>query len=265
MAQLTRGQRRHEARQRKEAAQQVDTPTAPATNGVSSRLMALPAELRNRVWTAVFEGWTQKIDHPGRVQRMKGTDKDYSRQPSLLATCKQIYAEAVGIYYSTAIFLKETSNRRGYSCEVDLDIWMKRIGSERAKLVSNLRLQLCQTYWQLGDLYVQSDPADWRVRNYVNNMKAARAIAARHGNHDLVVMGDLWYDSRWGDRVVVWTSEPSETDRELRWAHDEGYEAFDELLEAKCSDVIREDVWNIPHGAVVQKKNAHELYRDLIE
>lgn len=87
MARRSRGQRRrHIARQRKE----VELRHAAAFDQCSSKLMSLPAELRNRIWSAVFEGSTQKLRNttynPAVARRV------YSSPPPLLFTVSSPYA-----------------------------------------------------------------------------------------------------------------------------------------------------------------------------
>ena len=66
--------------------------TTAVSSSTKSRLLSLPPELRNAVYTALFA--------PGEVERIK---PGYTIPPFLL-TCKQVYAEATGVYYSHSIF-----------------------------------------------------------------------------------------------------------------------------------------------------------------
>lgn len=87
-----------------------------------SSLLALPAELRNRIYDLVFEDCIQDVT----IRRPK------SQTPSnLLLTCKQAYQEAIGIYYSNVVVSStETS---------DLIHWIRSIPAERYCLVPELR------------------------------------------------------------------------------------------------------------------------------
>ncbi|CAK1354206.1 uncharacterized protein RHO25_001975 [Cercospora beticola] len=263
MARRSRGQRRrYVARKQKESAQQNATTSKRSMNPLPSRLMSLPAELRNRVWTAVFEGWTQRIDYYNRAQKWTAADKAYRRQPPLLSTCKQIYAEAVGIYYSKAIFF--TSIISSECADRVLRTWLYKIGSERAKLVRNVRCHLSMTPWWLEDLNVKSDPRErhWRIHNHEDRLRWARDVAAANGGSEAVIKGDLWYESDW-DRIVIWTSDPVETEQEIRHQYREGDEELDKWLEAKGSDVFRWSLRGLP--PVATYADAHDTYRDRIE
>lgn len=55
--------------------------------------MELPPELRNRIFTLVFEDFTAKLELDVRY-----------RAPGVLLACRQIYGEANGLYYSNATF-----------------------------------------------------------------------------------------------------------------------------------------------------------------
>lgn len=129
--------------------------------------------------------------------------------------CKQIYAEAVGIYYSKAIFF--TSIFSSEHLDMTVSVWMRKIGSERAKLVKNVRCHLCRTPWWLEDLNVESDPEEryWRIHDHGDRLRRARDVAAANGSREAVIKGDLWYESDW-DRIVIWTSTPVETEQEIR-------------------------------------------------
>lgn len=62
-----------------------------------SRLLNLPAELRLKIYEYVFEGHIISIrERNGRFGKPS--------PPSLLPTCKQIYTEAVDIFYACATF-----------------------------------------------------------------------------------------------------------------------------------------------------------------
>lgn len=94
MARRSRGQRRrHVARKQKEGAQQNATTIKPSVNPLHSRLMSLPAELRNRIWAAVFEGWTQKIGHFVWNTKLSDAERAYCRQPPLLRVVRVLDAD----------------------------------------------------------------------------------------------------------------------------------------------------------------------------
>ncbi|KAI5362857.1 hypothetical protein Slin15195_G102380 [Septoria linicola] len=61
---------------------------------LTSRLLALPPELRNQIYTTYFSPSSSDSNIP----RIK---PDYTLPP-LLKTCRQIYSEAIGLYYSSA-------------------------------------------------------------------------------------------------------------------------------------------------------------------
>ncbi|PIA88803.1 hypothetical protein CB0940_06991 [Cercospora beticola] len=60
---------------------------------LTSRLLTLPAELRNQIYITYFTHPTYSEDCPPRIR------PSYTLPP-LLKTCRQIYNEAIGLYYS---------------------------------------------------------------------------------------------------------------------------------------------------------------------
>ncbi|KAK4610101.1 hypothetical protein CLAFUW4_13743 [Fulvia fulva] len=107
-----------------------DNSTRRQDNRVSTRchLLELPAELRNQIYELVLTGTL-------RYRLRRG----YSRRsvvsflaPALLCTCKAIYQEALGIYYSAATFELRSV---GY-----LSKWMGRIRPDYLKLVITVHL-----------------------------------------------------------------------------------------------------------------------------
>ncbi|PPJ58980.1 hypothetical protein CBER1_04085 [Cercospora berteroae] len=253
--------RRHAAQQQKEAQQRDAATTTPATESIPSRLMSLPAELRNRIWTAAFEGWTQRIDFHSRAEIWTNAEKTYRRQPPLLSTCKQIYAEAIGIYYSTAIFFVDRLKHEW--CRGELSGWLRSIGPERAKLVRNVRFHLCRNARAIVDLH---DDDTWSYTSALNHdsrlQEAERDIKA-FSSDEMVIKADLWYQTEW-DRILIWTSTPVSTDQEVHRLREQRDEGFDKWLEAKAADVKIWELRGISEKGL-REIDAHETYRDRIE
>ncbi|CAK1354207.1 unnamed protein product [Cercospora beticola] len=275
MARRSRGQRRrHAVQQRKQSerrrAETDDTQQA-------SRLMALPAELRNRIWTYVFEGsvqelrvdgfytpgmkglWRDPSGPPPTTRVMAGSWSYYTSPPPLLSTCKQVYTEAIGIYYSTTTFLSKVP-----ACEMSAEklvAWMKKIGPERAKLIGNVRFFVSALYrdmfrfdyQELGDL-VAFDRAAMLLETVEN-------VVAREYDNGPCISGNLWYFDDEGG-FEIWTSKPLQTDQEVRQAWEQGPESFEDWLVRKGNGlgISRWEIEDTP--GISKSEKAAAAYRE---
>ncbi|KAM3424344.1 hypothetical protein BST61_g11119 [Cercospora zeina] len=66
----------------------------PRQKSLTSRLLALPPELRNQIYITCFTHPTYAEESPPRIR------PSYTLPP-LLKTCRQIYSEAIGLYYAS--------------------------------------------------------------------------------------------------------------------------------------------------------------------
>ncbi|KAF2217254.1 hypothetical protein CERZMDRAFT_93304 [Cercospora zeae-maydis SCOH1-5] len=73
---------------------QLRLSTAPRQKTLASRLLTLPPELRNRIYITCLTHPTYSAESPPRIR------PSYTLPP-LLKTCRQIYSEAIGVYYSS--------------------------------------------------------------------------------------------------------------------------------------------------------------------
>lgn len=96
--------------------------------------MSLPAELRNRVYALALPGPYVSIQKCILV-----TEPDVSTAPALLLTCKRVHQEAIGIYYSSTIFLNQPSHLLEPSeRNDDLENWLRGIGSARVCRIQHI-------------------------------------------------------------------------------------------------------------------------------
>lgn len=101
-----------------------------------SRLMRLPAELRNEIYELVFSG------RQGVASFEEGRKP---KAPAILVACRQTYSEALPIYYSVTNFGLELEHER--DCRTDRRIlrnWASRIGPEKLRWISCIGyLRIC--------------------------------------------------------------------------------------------------------------------------
>lgn len=77
----------------------------------SSALLRLPVDIRLYIYEAVFEGQREEIhveyasECTERGRKIRRAKQPWTRTPSLLLTSKQVYDEAVEVYYSETIFV----------------------------------------------------------------------------------------------------------------------------------------------------------------
>ncbi|KAM3415887.1 hypothetical protein BST61_g9389 [Cercospora zeina] len=236
MVRRSRAQRRRfAARQRKKA------------NLRHAGLMSLPSELRNRIWTLFFGGSIKDLCAVSYAAC--GMDADWSFQsspPPLLLTCKQVYAEAVGIYYSTTTFSTKISPTR-IGAE-RFTAWMEAIGFEKGSLIKDMRFFVSSAYDDLISVDCEAGRNEKIIISDSSDLLrvVGEAIASKY-NGALRVSANLWYHEEEGG-FEIWTSNPLETDREARRAYKQGKEAYEDWLLRKSSVVSRWHMHNpSPH------------------
>ena len=109
------------------------SPLANPADQHKSRLMGLPAELRNRIYHYVFEGSSIRIP-----ARRKHNRKGLLKAPGLLVSCKQAHAEAIMIYYSTVSFKAPELHGRGNTGR--LSKFLKTVGQQKVDLIHSIRV-----------------------------------------------------------------------------------------------------------------------------
>ena len=97
--------------------------------GHKCRLLALPAEWRNRIYHLVLVS-DQRIRITPSPQGFQHTDRTH--EPSLIQTCRQIRREATTIYYSDNVFRANLLP--------DLVAWLKLIGEATRAMLKNVQL-----------------------------------------------------------------------------------------------------------------------------
>lgn len=93
-------------------------------NPTDSQLLTVPAELRNRVYSLVFDNCIHDVTILVRFRKS-------AKPTSLLLACKQVYQEAIGIFYSNAIIASTGTS--------DLVHWIKHIPPQHYHLVPEIR------------------------------------------------------------------------------------------------------------------------------
>lgn len=121
---------------------QKDSEDPEETPGYSP-LLALPAELRNRIYefVAVLEheihiNVETKLRHSRK--RCYEEHKHSPAEPRFFRTCQQIRKEATEIYYGNNAF--EIFNL------LQLRLWLKRLGEQRRKLLKRIRIRSYYPY-----------------------------------------------------------------------------------------------------------------------
>lgn len=114
---------------------QLPTPTNKMSK---SHLLALPAELRNKIYEHAL------ID-PQCVRRHFTHLADPMAKscpgPALLQTCRQIRAEATELYYSNNTFIIKAWHAPQMECEPVLEAWLRAIGPETRKFIKVVRVE----------------------------------------------------------------------------------------------------------------------------
>ena len=117
---------------------QVRDPLASPAAQSNSRLVSLPAELRNRIYEAVLGG--DIVNIPWKSEE---NPEGLLKSQALLVTCKQVYKDAILMYYATSIFQHVACSDRGRYGEnawLRLAQWLKTIGSQNAALLTCIRV-----------------------------------------------------------------------------------------------------------------------------
>ncbi|KAF7187541.1 hypothetical protein HII31_11165 [Pseudocercospora fuligena] len=130
-----------------------------ATLQTCDLLNKMPAEIRNRIYELTFSG-TVKL---GRATRKESKVKNAAgrpRAPGILCSCKQIYQEAIKIYWTTTTFFFPRSDKlRSYHVSGnDAAAWLNAIGRRRRELLRNVRIRTSPDRHWLGRTLARCRP-----------------------------------------------------------------------------------------------------------
>ena len=123
-----------------------------------SLLLKLPAELRNRIYrTALVSSDALDV-----------TDKPRPTEPALLATCKQIRTEALGIYYSENSFLLSINifNRYPGDQPDTFMTWASSLGATRRDLIGGISRKPQGGFGNGCDEVLDAANVDIKLRSY---------------------------------------------------------------------------------------------------
>ncbi|EME40719.1 hypothetical protein DOTSEDRAFT_27336 [Dothistroma septosporum NZE10] len=160
----------------------------------TSRLLKLPAELRNRIYRFALHGqMAYKLRKTTKCKRLHTVKP---QAPGLLLACRQTHIEAIRMLYQQAHIIFD-----------HLDIlkkWTKKIGSNRLQLIGALHLkssvldfkQLVASYWS----------PRWTLTAYAIEAQAALEAAKSELDIDHIVLKtDVYMPGRMVD--IVWTEK----------------------------------------------------------
>ena len=101
---------------------------APETVQLSSPFFKLPAEIRNDIYTRVFD-YLVVGPHPRNPNYAR---RDFTSK-NILLVCKQTHAEAIRLFYRSTVFHFHFLPGRGFKS------WIQRLGRARASLMKEVR------------------------------------------------------------------------------------------------------------------------------
>lgn len=173
-----------------------------------SRLMLLPAELRNRIYSLALDDLWVDI-YPSGHDLLP----DVTNAPGILLSCKRIYYEATGIYYSNTTFHNDPGYGRDQATSNErLKQWLTCIGYKRASQIKEIRTTMNEEH----------DIALWRSEvDQATDVKHIKACLEEiHGVRRLAE--DIYGRTVWGPEVIkssltlrglhgwheIWTPDP---------------------------------------------------------
>lgn len=183
-----------------------------------SRLMSLPAEVRNCIYALALPGPLVALHITGYVD-----PPNMTKTPSILLACKRTYREAIGIYYSTTLFLYGSiwSGLRP-TCNKRLRQWLTCIGHERVSQIKNIwtSAKRCRDVdMRKGEAYHAN-----QIEACLEDIDAVRRLAEDiYGRSVLgpeVVKGCFELQT-WHGYYTIWTSDPRRLHRDAFAAYDE--------------------------------------------
>lgn len=122
----------HQKMPRRKQARAFSKVGPPTQAQQHSRLLNLPAELRNQIYEYTFSSSPVEIS---RRSFLKQNPKGLLKSSGLLLACKQIHHEAAQLYYSLTTFYVQRD------AEYRIAHWINRIGPLRKALIQNIQLK----------------------------------------------------------------------------------------------------------------------------
>ncbi|EME40464.1 hypothetical protein DOTSEDRAFT_55678 [Dothistroma septosporum NZE10] len=188
----------------------VGSPLKNPDDQRDSRLMGSTAELRNKIWEHVFQDSVVKLR-----DRRKNYIELCLNAPGLLVSCKQVYPEAVGIYYTNTAF-KVWYTAKRLRCKTActptrLPEFLHGIGKEKASLIRNIYLNDRRDDWRTDTprelIISRSQSAAWTLHQGMLEVQQAYGITVAPG----VLKGRLVTC----EGEDLWTSRPGKAKDEL--------------------------------------------------
>ncbi|CAK3925155.1 Hypothetical predicted protein [Lecanosticta acicola] len=112
-----------------------------ARNQTRSRLLGLPAELRNHIYHLVLSEMITYISKDTVIKTPAVTYKSrpvhgfcFDQTPGVLLTCKQIHVEAIKVYYANADFV--------FTAASHLERWARKARPENKKCIQKARVHV---------------------------------------------------------------------------------------------------------------------------
>lgn len=173
-----------------------------------SPLLDLPPEIRNIIYERVFENAIIKIEGEGLI----------SEAPSLLLTCRQVYDEALGMYYACSMVYTK------YGWKLWMWLWRTRLKLSTEALVNrrnsvkNALFEHAKNYWGQSELRLElrmiRANREAEARPAAVELEDIRSRAPHAPNH--LLKASILAPSQ----EMVWTSNPVQTSRALEeeWA-----------------------------------------------
>lgn len=183
-------------------------PNLKRTIQQDSPLLALPAEIRISIYEMAFEGAVIKVDFKDRP----------SKVPGLLVTCRQIYHEAIDLYYAAATI---------YSvCPYAARYWLTLFSRSRSETVGVPRRNVQKILLDHGGDYWSAREGfglDSRLRRNIREWKAQNAAEQIDETRQSVrgVSSDRFKVSILApNQEMIWTTNPVAVSRTLEeeWA-----------------------------------------------
>ena len=203
----------------------------PTAGQPQSTIMNLPAELRNMIFREYFEDLEVLV--PTRCMQ---NNWGRTKLPPLLLACKQLHAEATGLYYLSTTF--KFPEKRGER----LKQWLKKIGTTRTSLIRRVRIDT-------GGFSKGNHPDQDKIARWFARLGAARRGGARA---EVGLSPQVTFESCVEfDCQIVWTATDP---RQLRKRKNGGL-----VQEYRCMLVLKMDagtgqedlMWHAPTDLVL--------------
>lgn len=178
-------------------------PLDNAADQTGSRLLGLPAELRNRIYEMAFFDTVVVLPSIKKV-----SPKGLFKGPGILLACKQTYAEAVTLYYTLPTFEAYTGSR--------LSRWLRRIGAVRQEQVTKIHMfqKLRSTLDSTPPTYVHLNEMIWEAGWAVGGL----GTISVQRNDFVVPKEKIKFPITFSSGTILWVNDQTEWLQEL-WQH----------------------------------------------